>query len=334
MVIDDGDWADFTASLNSCLNLTTIAGLDILMCQFGRLNELKDALDQQWSKPEKKDLPKKLGFVVRDPTIDGEYGQGADGVQAFSRWAAEANCDLEWQPWDTLRVGCNSDTVSGGLPAPVGLYGEVARQLIAKTADVTLCVGGPRFHPSWRDELIFPRAEKLTIDADGASALDSIPEWLTEREGEGQTAASRHFPAVAHLEVFFGSFELSDLPSAPSKLSRLVAALTGLKRVTFYSYPSLAVACELLSYLSVPRLAKAYFARPPGAGLFNGPDTYEWPDDVLEEWPLRCPLIEHMATAPDESDGDLWRDKEGVESFLQLVSTLRPLRADLTGYIY
>jgi len=55
-------------------------------------------------------------------------------------------------------------------------------------------LGGTALHESWRDKLIFSNARTLTIDikagASVSEVVDSIPEWLTEREGEGQGRAA------------------------------------------------------------------------------------------------------------------------------------------------
>jgi len=167
----------------------------------------------------------------------------------------------------------------------------------------------------------------LAIQAkEGASAsavVDSIPEWLIgdrEWEGEGYHALSRRFPAVRELHVFFPTLPFSDLPSAPSKLSRLVGGLEGLVLVWFRSLSSLALACELLSYVSVTRLEDVSFERPPASN--------EWPENEPAVWRLRLPRI---------SRGELWYlgelSKEAVRSFVQFLSICRPVRVEFDAQL-
>mmetsp|Transcript_29823 Transcript_29823/g.86485 ORF Transcript_29823/g.86485 Transcript_29823/m.86485 type:complete len:353 (-) Transcript_29823:1256-2314(-) len=301
--------------------------MTIRMDQFvPRLNDLKQALNPLWSKPENKDVPKKLGFVVRDATIGVDFGQGAVDGEAMSKWAAEVNCELEWRPEDvtsefeeSLLIDCSSEAANAPH-APGGFYADSARQLARKAPSVEVKLGGTALHSSWRDTLVFPRASTLSIDfeegASGSAVVESIPEWLIDREGEGQTAASRSFPHVELLKVHFSTLSLSDLPSAPSKLSRFIGGLTGVKRVRFYFLPSLAVGCELLSYLSGRQLAKVDFVRPLEMDL--------WPRIVRPVWALRAPPIEHL-TSPRLGS------TTAVMAFLQLVSTLRPAKVDLSA---
>ncbi|CEM10960.1 unnamed protein product [Vitrella brassicaformis CCMP3155] len=325
----DDDWPNFLVALGGCPHLTHITGLGIPGNQLDRIKELKEALNKHWAKQERKGVRKKLGFVVSSTMIHADCRQGAADLQGISEWAAEVSCELEWRPFgDSLTVDCSSDTEEASC-APDGLYGEIAKQLASKATEVRLALGGTTLHESWRDKLIFPRASSLGIEikesSSGSSVVDSIPEWLTEREGEGEGATSRHFPAVEQLVVSFGELSFSDLPSAPSKLSRLVGGLAGLERVFFSDLSSASVACELLSYLSVPRLSEVEIAEPL---------SHEWPASVPAEWSFRSPPIERLVTAPLEVDPDQWSSKEGVHLFLQLVSTLRPSRVDLTAILH
>mmetsp|Transcript_34933 Transcript_34933/g.86740 ORF Transcript_34933/g.86740 Transcript_34933/m.86740 type:complete len:471 (-) Transcript_34933:56-1468(-) len=320
---DSDLWARFVSAVSNCPHITTITCMTIKMDQFGRLNDLKQALDQHWSKPENRDVPRRLGFAVRGASIGVAYGQGADGVEAFDRWVTEdVNCALEWQTdWGGLALDYSSDAANA-LPAPGGLYGEIARQLIAKTSSVTVKLGGTQsLHQTWRDKLVFPKAETLVIQAkEGASAsavVDSIPEWLV---GDGEGAVSRRFPAAQELYVYFPTLPFSDLPSAPSKLSRLVGGLEGLVLVWFRSLSSLALACELLSYVSVTRLEDVSFERPPASN--------EWPENEPAVWRLRLPRI---------SRGELWYlgelSKEAVRSFVQFLSICRPVRVEFDAQL-
>ncbi|CEM10914.1 unnamed protein product [Vitrella brassicaformis CCMP3155] len=299
--------ADFTAAVANWPNLTTITGIEIQMPDkfrhdlkdLGRINDLKDALNQHWGKPESKVVPRKLCFVVSDPMIDDEYGQGEDDLRGIAEWAAEVHCELEWRPRSGLTVDCGE---TWGAPrAPTGLYGEIAKQLASEATEVDLLLGGIPLHRSWRDKLIFTHAKYIDICDTETSASDvvaSIPEWLTEREGEGQTAASRHFPALEHIHLRLYDVVLSELPSAPSKLSRFIAGLRAVRKVTLATVRSFAVGCELLSYLPLPSLEEVSF-RPPGHD--HPIDSSDWPEDVPAEWSLRCPHIEHM-TCPVEDD--------------------------------
>ncbi|CEL95953.1 unnamed protein product [Vitrella brassicaformis CCMP3155] len=294
IAFDDDTWARFITAVSNCPHITTITCMTIRMDQFvPRLNDLKQALDQHWSKPKNKDVPKRLAFSVRGASI-----------------------------------GVASDAASA-LPAPGGLYGEIARQLIAKTKTATLKLGGTQsLHETWRDKLTFPKASTLAIQAkEGASAsavVDSIPEWLIgdrEWEGEGYHALSRRFPAVRELHVFFPTLPFSDLPSAPSKLSRLVGGLEGLVLVWFRSLSRIALACELLSYVSVTHLEMVAFWQPPASNA--------WPDSVPAEWRLRCPRI-------SRGDLGLWVDASGkavVRSLVQFVSIYRPVHVNFAARI-
>ncbi|CEM16638.1 unnamed protein product [Vitrella brassicaformis CCMP3155] len=320
---DDSKWGEFTAALGRCPQIKTIAGLDV---GFGRLNALKQALDRHWAKPEKKAVRKKLGLVVSSTIIGADCREEAADLGVTSKWAAEVNCELEWRPAGELVIDC-SEEASAASSAPHGVFGEVVGQLVAKATSVTLRLGGSPLHPSWRDKLIFPNAKSLSLQpvygASTSAVVASIPEWLTERDGAGQIAASRCFPAVEQLDMYFQFLSFSDLPSAPSKLSRLVGGLRALKRVAFRCLSSLAVGCELLSYVSVGQLDEVEIAEPL---------SREWPASVPAEWNFRSPPIERLV--PPHPDGvlvDEWPSKAGVQSFLQLVSTLRPASVDLTA---
>jgi len=330
MRFDDPQWADFTAALGRCPDIKTITGLEIEMNQFSRLNQLKQALDQHWAKPERKDVPKRLEFVS-EPNIGADCTQRAADLQVVGKWAAEVSCELEWRPrrWllssggtrTRFMVDCSSDA-GPAHPAPDGPYGEKVKQLAAEAGEVWLLLGGTPIHPSWRDKLVFSNATSLwlRIKASASGVVESIPTWLVERDGAGHIAASRSFPAVRHIDVSFRTLSLSDLPSAPSKLSRLVGGLAGLERVFFRELFSASVGCELLSYLSVPRLSEVDIAEPM---------SYEWPASVPAEWSFRSPRVERLVSPPlDALDINQWHSKEGVQSFLQLVSTLRAASVD------
>jgi len=335
MGFDDTQWADFTAALGRCPHIKAIIGLHIEMDQLGRLNQLKQALNQHWAKTERRDVPKSLGFVVFDPNIGADCRQRAAGLEGISKWAAEVSCRLEWRLWrwldpsggviTRLRVDCSSDAGTAH-PAPGGLYGEIVKQLAAEATQVWLRLGGTPIHPSWRDKLVFTNATSLWLHTRGgpstSDVVDSIPAWLAERDGAGQTAMSRSFPAVELLDVSVADLSFSDLPSPTSKLSRLVGGLAGLERVFFRDLSSASMACELLSYLSVPRLSEVEIAAPL---------SREWPASVPAEWSFRSPRIERLASAPPEFVIDQWHNKEDAQLFLQLVATLRPARVDFTA---
>jgi len=240
--------ADLVGVLDGCPCITTITGLTISLNhenednespgeilfdlvfgedtprpQRGSLSDLKKALNQQWSKPARKDAPKKLGLVLLDPRIGAGGVQDAAAIASFSEWAADVNCELEWRAHGgSLTVNCSSSNATAH-PAPDGhLYGEIARQLAAKATDVTLVLGGTApLLQSWWDKLIFPCAKKLILcpTQQGASGpfVDSIPEWLTERDGEGETAASRCFPAVDSLEVSFDTLSPAEPARSPQQ---------------------------------------------------------------------------------------------------------------------
>ncbi|CEM38966.1 unnamed protein product [Vitrella brassicaformis CCMP3155] len=184
--LDDDHWADFLAALGRCPNLNTITGLVIPIHRnnvTGRLNQLKAALNRHWGTPEKKEVPKKLGFVVENATIDGATAS-----------REHVKCRLDWWPARRpLLIDC-STMAATAPPAPGGLYGEIATRLAANATEIKLMLGGTALHESWRDKLIFSNARTLTIDikagASVSEVVDSIPEWLTEREGEGQGRAA------------------------------------------------------------------------------------------------------------------------------------------------
>ncbi|CEL95907.1 unnamed protein product [Vitrella brassicaformis CCMP3155] len=341
-------WSAFTAVLAKCPNITTITGIDIKMDHFGRINELKNALDQHWTKPERKDVRKKLGFVVSESTIGVQYAQGGGAdAEPIGEWAAGVSCKLEWRSSrDMLTVDCSS----GAADAPRardGLYGDIARQLTAKARRVELQFGGTApLDESWRDKLVFPKAKTLALSSNGGArgpgVLDSIPTWLTEREGGGQTAASRCFPTVERLEVVGQLLTFADLPAAPNKLSLLLGGLAAVKRVDFHGVSCLAARCELLSYLSVSELDEVRDSdRCVSVELQSG----DWPADAqtIAGWELRCPHIHHMhipihrermmeqpmAVPP----GPTLRGKADVLSFMKLVSTVRPARVGFSALL-
>jgi len=249
---DNDQWAKFLDALAKCPFLTTVTGIGIGI-DFGCLTQLKDTLNRHWSQPEKKEVPKKLDFVV-DASIGVDYGQQvAFTIEAFRRWADDVKCQLDWRPsCESLTIDCsNSDAIAP--PAP-GLYGEITRQLVADATGIVLKLGGTALHDSWRDKLIFHKARRISIfadeDARTSALIDSIPTWLTERNG----ATSRCFPAVEHLTVSSFSLSLADVRAASSKLSPLLCGLTTLKRVELYGVSSFAAAHELLSFLTVDKL--------------------------------------------------------------------------------
>jgi len=221
-----GAWASFNTALSGCPHITTITGIAFEPDEIDRVSQLKETLNQHWAKPESKDVGKKLGLVLKFASIDVSFGQGAAaaGAEGINKWAAEVNCQVEWRPnRGELSINCSWEGANA-LPAPGGPYSEIVTQLPAEATEVELELGGMALHPSWRDKLVFPKAKTLVIKADSSVTatrlVDSIPEWMTEREGGGQTAPSRSFPHVEQLSVeVTAHFSLSGLPSAPSKLS-------------------------------------------------------------------------------------------------------------------
>ncbi|CEM06624.1 unnamed protein product [Vitrella brassicaformis CCMP3155] len=311
ITFDDARWSDFLDALVGCPHLTTIAGIGIKMKHFGRLCQLKDTLDQNWSKPDKKEAPKKLGFVMVDYIssigVDYGQGQGAADMAGITKWAADVRCQIEWPRVSWLTIDCSSAATA--RPAPGGLYGDIATQLAAKAThvrsaqtrggerecirvsiffQVELELGGTALHESWRDKLIFHNTSKLTINikrgASASAVVDSIPTWLTEREG----ATSRHLPAVKHLTVRGFCLSLADVRAASSKLSPLVGGLTTLKSVTFSDKSSFAAAREFLCYTSVERLDVVDIAGCVGDVVS------EWPADAPATQGVRCPIIHRL----------------------------------------
>ncbi|CEL98560.1 unnamed protein product [Vitrella brassicaformis CCMP3155] len=332
ITFDDARWSDFLDALVGCPHLTTIAGIGIKMGHFVRLCQLKNALDQNWSKPDKKQAPKKLGFVMLDdiPSIGVadmeafrrwmDYGQrqGAADMAGITKWAADVHCQIEWPRVSLLTIDCSSDATA--LPAPGGPYGDIATPLAAKATEVSLKLGGTALHESWRGKLIFHNTKKLTINIKrGASASavnDSIPEWLTEREG----ATSRHFPAVEQLTVHDLSLSLADVRATSSKLSPLLGELTTLKSVTFSDLSSFAAARELLCYLPVDQLDVVDIAGCVGDVVS------EWPADAPATQGVRRPLIHRLTSSRLAS-------KKGVREFIKVALAVRSASVELKAWL-
>ncbi|CEM01656.1 unnamed protein product [Vitrella brassicaformis CCMP3155] len=307
-------------------------GFRVRFEQLGRIiSQLKDTLSQHWSKADKRQVPKKLGIVVEDiSSIGVRYGRGkgAAVVAGVSEWAADVNCQIECWPvcLGKLTIYC-STTAATAPPAPDGLYGQIATWLAANATHVRVKFGGTPLDESWRHKLIFHKAKKLTFNIKpGASAsevVDSIPTWLTERQGEGQQSTSRHFPAVEHMTVFPASLSLADVHAARSKLSPLLGGLTTLKRVDITDVSSFAAAHELLCCLSVDQLDEVTVG-----GQWDGPVVCEWPEDAPDtlSGSGRCPLIHHLTSG---SFG--LSSKAGVREFIKLALALRPVSVRLVA---
>ncbi|CEM01695.1 unnamed protein product [Vitrella brassicaformis CCMP3155] len=328
--LDYRQWADFTAALGRCPYLTTITGLEIdIPSQFGRLNRLKDALRTHWSStPEKRGVRKKLEFVTPHLSIGVDYRQRrirmAD-VEAFRKWAVDVGCELEWElggyGWVTLDCSSGAATV---LPAPGGLYGDIATRLAANATIVVLDLGGAPLHESWRHKLICHNATTLEIDIKrGASAsevVDSIPTWLSERKGDGQGATSRCFPAVEQLTVRSSSLFLAELRAASSKLRPFLGRLTTLKRVDLDGVSSFAAASEPLSYFAVGELDEVECCEPIGCVVC------ERPADASGTLGDRCPRIHRLTSSH-------LRSKAGVAEFIKLALAVRPVSVELVAVL-
>jgi len=316
--VDDGQWAFFTAALGRCPNLITITGLKIdIPSHFGCLNQLKAALSKQWSStPEKMDLRKKLGFVVVNASIGGDYGQqGAPDLEAFRRWAATVNCKLDWRPAGRpLLVECSSGAATA-LPAPDGLYGQIATRLAANATNVKLGLGNTPLHKSWRDELIFTKAKTLIVDfkatASASPVAHIIPEWLAERKGE----RSGPFPAVEA-----DSLSLADMRAARSKHTPFLGGLRSLKSVTFSSLSSLTVAYEFLCHLSVDQLDKVEIEEG------EDPLVCDRPADIPAIRGVGCPHIYRLVCGGLSS-------KAGVTDSIKLALVLRPAHVELEAWL-
>ncbi|CEM01723.1 unnamed protein product [Vitrella brassicaformis CCMP3155] len=262
ITFDRTQLTNFRDALARCPNLTAISSFRVCFEQLGHISQLKDTLSQHWIKSDKKEVPKTLGIVVEGISLIGvDYGRGkgAADIAGVSEWATDVNCQIVCWPvcLGKLTIDCgSSDAIA--TPAPGGLYGQIATRLAANATDVQLWLGGTPLDESWRHKLIFHKAKKLTINikrgASAAEVVDSIPTWLTERQGESQGATSRCFPAVEHLTVSSFSLSLADVRAASSKLSPLLCGLTTLKRVELYGVSSFAAAHELLSFLTVDKL--------------------------------------------------------------------------------
>ncbi|CEM32834.1 unnamed protein product [Vitrella brassicaformis CCMP3155] len=328
--VDDGQWADFTAALGRCPSLTTITALVIdIPSQFGRLNQLKAALKSHWDKPEKKEVRKKLGFVVPNTSIGVGYGQqGMANMEAFRRWAADAKCEVDWQPAgrraNMLVIDCSSGAATA-LPAPSGLCGQIATRMAANATEVRLELGGTALHESWRDKLIFTNTKKLTINKRGASAsavVDSIPTWLTERqgEGEGQGPTSRCFPAVEELKMCCPSLSMADVYAVSRHHTPFLGGLRTLKSVTFSFVSSLAAAHEFLCCLSVEQLDEVTIEKCAGR------EVCEWPADPPATGGVRHPLVHRLVCRG-------LSDKAGLTDSIKLAPVLRPARVELEAWL-
>jgi len=315
---DNDQWAKFLDALAKCPFLTTVTGIGIGI-DFGCLTQLKDTLNRHWSQPEKKEVPKKLDFVV-DASIGVDYGQQvAFTIEAFRRWADDVKCQLDWRPsCESLTIDCsNSDAIAP--PAP-GLYGEITRQLVADATGIVLKLGGTALHDSWRDKLIFHKARRISIfadeDARTSALIDSIPTWLTERNG----ATSRCFPAVEQLTVRSSSLFLAELRAASSKLRPFLGRLTTLKRVDLDGVSSFAAASEPLSYFAVGELDEVECCEPIGCVVC------ERPADASGTLGDRCPRIHRLTSSH-------LRSKAGVAEFIKLALAVRPVSVELVAVL-
>ncbi|CEM01659.1 unnamed protein product [Vitrella brassicaformis CCMP3155] len=322
---DDDQWAGFIPALAGCPHLTTLTGLQIKMDQFGRINQLKDTLSKHCNTQEPKCAPKRLGFVVVDAEIGVDYGLRVADMEGISEWVADGHCQLDWLPESgPMTIDC-STTAATAPPAPDGLYEEIATRLAANATHLRLKLGGTPLHESWRQKLIFTKAKKLEIKfttKQGVSASgaveDSIPEWLAERQGdgEGRRSTSRCFPAVKELLVFSFSLSLADVRAASSKLRPLVGGLGTLKGVRLYGVSSFAAACEFLSYLSVGQLDEVRISESGWRVVC------EWPADAPASWGDRRPSIDRLTSSSLCS-------KAGVREFIKLALALRPVSVEL-----
>jgi len=306
---EDSTWAGFIAALKNCPHITTITGLELEIDSTDRVSQLMDALSH-WKKPENKDVRKQLVLCSRDPLINWEYGQEGPAPADINKWAAEVGCDICWSAY-SVTVDC-SFTPETAHPAPDNVIGQVTKELAEGAQVVEVNLGGTPLHESWRDKLVFPNAESLRIRAEQPAVLDSIPGWLVDDEG----AVSRRFPAVESLDVSLDSPTFADMPAAPSKLSVLFGGLTSVRELSFRSLHSLAVACEVLSYLSVKQLERVSFDEQAEM------ESTEWPAAVPEQWALSCPHIDSLWVGRLAS-------KVAVRSFIKLILTLRPAQAKL-----
>ena len=297
--------------------------------------------------------PKRLGFVVADAEIGVDYGQQeAADMEAFSQWVADGHCQLDWLPESgPMTIDC-STTAATVPPAPDGLYGQIAKRLAANATHVRnwpdkggrpsdwttrafrLCVkvrlklGGTALHESWRHKLIFTRAKKLEIkfttkrgasaSGAGVALCRSVPEWLTERQGdgEGQQSTSRCFPSVKELLVFSFSLSLADLRAANSKLSPLLGGLRTLSGVRLYGVSSFAAACEFLCWLSVEQLDEVKISESGWRVVC------EWPADAPATWGDCRPRINRLTSSSLCS-------KAGVSDFIKLSLALRPVGVEI-----
>ncbi|CEM01721.1 unnamed protein product [Vitrella brassicaformis CCMP3155] len=325
----DEEQEAFLALLGGRPHLTTVTGLQTYMeeCypsyRFGCENEVKKAVDANWSKQDNEGVPKKLGFVVPRLWIGVDYGQQkAADVEAFRKWAEEVNCEVKWELGEDggMNIDCSSSGATA-LPAPGGFFGDFATQMAAKAKTVCLYVGGSPLHESWRDKLAFPNAKKLFIEdhemgVSASEAEDSIPTWLANDDADGERAACSGFPSVEHLSVGFLSYlSVDEMCEHPSKLSLLLGGLRSVRQVSFSSpIWCLSAACELLSYLPVTHLDEVTFL-----------DTPEESTGVHIEGGLGCPRIQCMCSGRMSFDR-----KARVQSFLRLVLTLRPVSVRLS----